>query len=132
MTSQHFWPTGRYDFRVKKLLARGALVLVLVGGLGLAAAGAASAGGTSHGPVSERTYRVELASYRAARRAIETTFRTAVATAQSNYRQAIAAATTSAERSAAQQTLNAAIVQAAEVRSASLTALGAAPTPPSL
>jgi hypothetical protein len=104
----------------------------MVGALGLAAMGTAGAGSAPHSTVTEKTYRLELASYRAARRGIETTFRDAVASAQANYKAALANAKTAAQRSTAQQTLNASIIQAASVRSASLTTLGAAPTPPSI
>jgi Skp family chaperone for outer membrane proteins len=121
---------------MKKFVVRSALALSMVGALGLATAGVASAGkATTHSSratVSRHTYREEMASYRASRQAIEATFRAAVASARSNYLQAIESATTSAERSAAQQAMQAAIIQAAGVRSASLVTLGAPPTPPSL
>jgi hypothetical protein len=116
---------------MKRFVVRGVVVLSLVGALGFAAVGTASAGKVSHGTsVSLKTYRMELASYRAARAVIESTFRKAVAAAQSNYQEALANATNAAERSTAQQNMQQAIIQAASVRSASLVTLGAAPTPP--
>jgi Zn-dependent alcohol dehydrogenase len=116
---------------MKKFVFRGVVVLSLVGALGFAAVGTASAGSTSHRTsITLKTYRLELASYRAARAAIESTFRKSVAAAQSNYQQALAIAISAAERSAARQTMQAAIIQAASVRSASLVTLGAPPTPP--
>jgi hypothetical protein len=118
---------------VKKFVVRSVVALSMVGALGLATAGVASAGkAATHTSVSKRTYREELASYRASRQAIEATFRAAVASARSNYLQALDSATTSAERSAAQQSMQTAIIQAAGVRSASLVTLGAPPTPPSV
>ena len=114
---------------MRKFVVRGVLALSLVSALGLATVGVSSAGAASHTSVSKKTYREELASYRASRNAIEATFRAAVASARSNYLQAIANATTSAERSAAQQAMAAAIIDAAGVRQASLVTLGPAPTP---
>jgi hypothetical protein len=117
---------------MKKFVVRGVLALSLVGALGVATVGAASAGTSSHTSISKKTYREELASYRASRAAIEATFRASVASARSNYQEALASATTSAERSTAQQVMQTAIVDAAGVRSASLITLGTAPTPPAL
>ncbi len=116
---------------MKKFVVRGVVVLSLVGALGFAAVGSAGAGSVAHRTtITLKTYRLELASYRAARAVIESTFRKSVASAQSNYQQALAHATNAAERSAAQQTMQQAIIQAASVRSASLVTLGPAPTPP--
>ena len=116
---------------MRKYVLRGVLALSLVGALGLATASVSSAGSVAHGTVSMKTYRAELASYRAARSAIEKTFRASVAAARSNYLEAIAAATTFAERSTAQQAMATAITEAANVRSASLITLGVAPVAPS-
>ncbi|MGC2168617.1 MAG: hypothetical protein WA580_05895 [Acidimicrobiales bacterium] len=116
---------------MKKFVVRGVVVLSLVGALGFAAVGTASAGSVAHRTsVTLKTYRLELASYRAARAAIESTFRKAVAAAQANYQESLASAINAAQRSTAQQVLQAAIIEAASVRSASLVTLGAAPTPP--
>jgi Zn-dependent alcohol dehydrogenase len=116
---------------MKKFVVRGAVVLSLVGALGFAAVGPAGAGSASHRtPVTLKTYRLELASYRAARAAIESTFRKAVAAAQSNYQESLDNAINAAQRSTAQQVMQAAIIEAASVRSASLVTLGAPPTPP--
>ncbi|MGB8178592.1 MAG: hypothetical protein WCF63_00305 [Acidimicrobiales bacterium] len=117
---------------MKKFVVRGVLALSLVGVLGVATVGAAGAGTSSHTSISKKTYREELASYRASREAIEATFRAAVASARSNYQEALANATTAAERGTAQQVMQTAIIDAAQVRSASLITLGAAPTPPAL
>jgi hypothetical protein len=117
---------------MKKFVVRGVLALSLVGALGVATVGAASAGTPSHTSISKKTYRAELASYRASRAAIEATFRAAVASARSNYQEALANATSSAERGSAQQSMQQAIINAAGVRSASLVTLGAAPVPPAL
>jgi hypothetical protein len=117
---------------MKKFVVRGVLALSLVGALGIATVGAASAGTPSHTSISKKTYREELASYRASRSAIEATFRASVASARSNYQEALASATTSAERSTAQQAMQTAIINAAGVRSASLITLGTAPVPPAL
>ncbi|HTT59220.1 MAG TPA: hypothetical protein VMF33_04165 [Acidimicrobiales bacterium] len=115
---------------MKKFVVRGVVVLSLVGALGFAAVGTASAGSTHRTSVTLKTYRLELASYRAARAAIESTFRKAVAAAQATYQESLASADSAAQRSAAQQVMQAAIIQAASVRSASLVTLGAPPTPP--
>jgi hypothetical protein len=132
VTSQHFLGPADYSGIMKKFVVRGVLALSLVGALGVATVGAASAGTPSHASVSKKTYQKELASYRASRTAIEATFRASVASARSNYQEALASATTSAERSTAQQAMQTAIISAAGVRSASLITLGAAPVPPAL
>lgn len=117
---------------MKKFVVRGVLALSLVGALGLATVSAASAGTPSHTTISKKTYRQELASYRASRAAIEATFRASVASARANYQESLASATTSAERGAAQQTMQEAIINAAGVRSASLITLGSPPVPPAV
>jgi len=117
---------------MKKFVVRGVLALSLVGALGLATVGAASAGTASHTSISKKTYREELASYRASRAAIEATFRASVASARANYQEALTSATTFAERSTAQQVMQTAIIDAAGVRQASLVTLGSAPAPPAL
>ena len=66
---------------MKKFVVRGVLALSLVGALGLATVTAATAGTPSHTSISKKTYREELASYRASRSAIEATFRASVASA---------------------------------------------------
>src|ERR1700677_3313925 len=117
---------------MKKFVVRGGWALSLVGALGLATGTAGTAGTPSHTSNSKKTYREELASYRASRSAIEATFRASVASARANYQESLASATTSAERGAAQQTMQEAIINAAGVRSASLITLGSAPVPPAL
>lgn len=115
---------------MKKFVVRGMLALSLMGALGVATVGAASAGTSSHATITKKTYREELASYRASRAAIEATFRAAVASARSSYLEALASATTFAERSSAQQYMQTMIIDAAGVRSASLITLGSPPRRP--
>ena len=123
---------------MKQFAVRGLAALVLVTTLGLTSAAAASAGGigvtvgsnSGHGSSAEKTYRQELASYKASRAAIEATFRASIASARATYQKTLATATTSAERSAAQQAMEYAIVEAASVRSTALVSLGNPPTDP--
>lgn len=72
-------------------------------------------------------YKCELRVYRQATAQIDGAFRSAVALARAQYQRALLAATSSSQRSAALQLMEAAVIQAATVRSAALTALGPAP-----
>lgn len=122
---------------MKKLAARGLVVLGLATSLGFSTVTLASAGGLPGVPPvtgsvtsALKAYHQQLAAYRASLLAIESTFRASVAQAESTYQKALAVATTSAERSVAHQNKVTAIIKAAETRTAALVALGNPPTPP--
>jgi hypothetical protein len=125
---------------MKQWVVRGMVTLGLVASLGLGTTAVASAGGnpsskdngttTGDTTPAQKIYHQELSAYRASRNAIESTFRASVNAATATYKQALLAATTSAERSTAEQNKVTAVIEAAQIRSAALTALGHAPTPP--
>jgi hypothetical protein len=102
-------------------------VVALALGVGAPVVAAASPGGSSTN-AAPHGYRQELRAYRQAIAQIQANFQAAVSAARGAYRSALASATTAAQRSAALQTMDAAIIQAAAVRSAALTALGNPPS----
>ncbi len=112
---------------MRKFVSRtlSASLAVLALGLSAPVVAAADSGGAS---ATQRTYRQELRAYHQAIVQIQENFQAAVNAARGAYRNALTSATTAAERSAALQAMDAAIIQAAAVRSAALTALGNPPT----
>lgn len=76
---------------------------------------------------AEMLYECELRDYRQAVAQIDDSFRQAVTQARIQFRHSIRAARSAAQRSAALQTMQAAIIQAATVRSAALVTLGPPP-----
>lgn len=115
---------------MRKLTSRGLIALGFVATVGLSTPVLASAGTQQNGSAPSRTFHQDESAYRASRRAIQITFRSAVNQAHATYEYVLAQATTSAQRSAARQTYVAAIIQAAATRSAALIALGTAPKKP--
>ncbi|HQU26227.1 MAG TPA: hypothetical protein PLS29_04260 [Acidimicrobiales bacterium] len=76
---------------------------------------------------AETLYECEVKIYRQAAAQIDAAFRQAVAQARAQFRHSIRAARSAAQRSAALQVMQAAIIQAATVRSAALVTLGPPP-----
>ncbi len=97
--------------------------------LGLALPAVASAG-SGPTPAQQHTYYQELNRYQKSRNAIDASFQVAVQLARKTYLQATASAATFAQRSLARQVMEAAIIQAAAVRSQALTTLGKPPVWP--
>jgi len=114
---------------MKKVAPRVLLALGLVAALGLALPVAASAG-SGPTPAQQHTYYQELRQYQKSRNAIDATFQAAVQLAREAYFQATGSATTFAERSVARQVMEAAIIQAAALRSQALISLGNPPAWP--
>ena len=112
---------------MRKFTSRGLIALGIVATVGLSTPVLASAGTQQNGSAPSRTFHQDESAYRASRRAIQNTFRSAVNQAHATYEYVLAHATSSAQRSAARQTYVAAIIQAAATRSAALIALGTAP-----
>lgn len=102
--------------------------LSLAWGVPVVAGASPGNSGNSSLSASSRNYRQELRAYREAVAQIQANFQAAVNAAHSAYQIALATATTSSQRSAALQTMEAAIIEAAAVRSAALVALGNPPS----
>ena len=108
-------PTGPY-----------ASCAALVAGGGASGPSPSDTRGDSQSP-AEALYECELKDYRQATAQIDAAFRQAVTQARAQFRHSIRAAHSAAQRSAALQAMEAAIIQAATVRSAALVTLGPPP-----
>ncbi|MHB2027524.1 MAG: hypothetical protein ACYCPT_01745 [Acidimicrobiales bacterium] len=122
---------------MKKPASRAFVTIGVVIALATITPAAASAGArrsVASRPIAVRTattntirVRHDKATYFASRRAIELAFHRAILEARVTFRSALRIATDSAQRSVAQQNFEEAIIKAAAVRSAALTALGSPP-----
>lgn len=108
-------PTGPY-----------ASCVALVAGTGASGPRPNDTRGDSQSP-AETLYECELKDYRQATAQIDAAFRQAVTQARAQFRHSIRSAHSAAQRSAALQVMQAAIIQAATVRSAALVTLGPPP-----
>jgi hypothetical protein len=114
---------------MKKFPSRGLVALGVAVALFVATPLAAYANKNPRFPSTsaQKQYQQQEKIYKDARKAIQTSFQTAISLARTAYVYAFAAATTSARRSAARQALEVAIIQAAARRSQALITLGNPP-----
>jgi hypothetical protein len=127
----------RYPGAMKKFALRAFTAFGVVVALAMITPAAASAGArrtVASRPIAIHSAtantlrgRHDKATYNVSRRAIELAFHRAILEARVTFFSALRIATNSAQRSVAQQNFEEAIVKAATVRSAALTALGSPP-----